>query len=48
MKLVSKGQPEIVWVWAIPPKLGKSLTFFFFNKWKSQSASKQLKKKIEL
>lgn len=47
MKLVSKGQPEIVWVWAIPRKLGKGLTFFL-NKWKSQSASKQLKQKIEL
>lgn len=47
MKLVSKGQPEIAWVWTIPRKLGKGLNIFF-NKWKSQSASKQLKKKIEL
>lgn len=44
MKLVSKGQHEINWVWAILHKLGKGLPFFF-SKWKSQSPSKHLKKK---
>lgn len=47
MILVSKGQQEIDWVWALPHKLGKGLTFFF-NEWKSQSPSKQLKKKKQL
>lgn len=43
IKLVNKGQPKIEWVWAIPQKLSKGLTFFL-NKWKRQSPSKQLKR----